>query len=278
MELYKDIINAPHTLIAGTTGSGKSNVMNGIIREIMTTYTPAQVDIYFIDPKVVELIDYRNTMFCKAFESDSENVPAMLDTLIAEMESRYQGMASQRIKQYQGKKIYLIVDELADLMISPQSRAIKLKLQKILQKGRAAEIHIIAATQAPNRQIIPANLILNFTNRVALRCLSSIESRQIINQAGAENLPQYGKGLYLSPIGITTVSIPLTPSNNDIIARWEKVQPRAEARTEEKEVEEVVYIAPRFIEKRYDPDRAAKTIRNIAWAMMASGFLIAMIA
>lgn len=284
MELYKDIINAPHTLIAGTTGSGKSNVMNGIIRQIMTDYTPQTAEMVMIDPKVVELIDYRNTAFCTAFESEAENVPALLDEVIDTMETRYRLMGEEHIKQYSGRKIFVIVDELADLMISPQSKSIKLKLQKILQKGRAADIHIIAATQAPNRQIIPANLILNFTNRLALRCVSSIESRQIINQAGAELLPQYGKGLYFSPKGLVTVSIQLTEDNTELVNKWTvrkpvKAEPKAEI--EEAEEDRVIYIAaPKdYSEPRhYDPNRTADIIRNIGLAIGGIGFVLAMLA
>lgn len=281
MELYKDIINAPHTLIAGTTGSGKSNVMNGIIRQIMADYTPQTAEMVMIDPKVVELIDYRNTAFCTAFESEAENVPALLDEVIATMETRYRLMGEEHIKQFFGKKIFVIVDELADLMISPQSKSIKLKLQKILQKGRAADIHIIAATQAPNRQIIPANLILNFTNRLALRCVSSIESRQIINQAGAELLPQYGKGLYFSPKGLVTVSIQLTEDNTELVNKWtvRKAEPKVEI--EEAEEERIIYIAaPKdYSEPRhYDPNRTADIIRNIGLAIGGIGFVLAMLA
>ena len=283
MELYKDIINAPHTLIAGTTGSGKSNVMNGIIRQIMTDFTPQTAEMVMIDPKVVELIDYRNTAFCTAFESEAENVPALLDEVIDTMETRYHKMGEEHIKQFVGKKIFVIVDELADLMISPQSKSIKLKLQKILQKGRAADIHIIAATQAPNRQIIPANLILNFTNRLALRCVSAIESRQIINQAGAELLPQYGKGLYFSPKGLVTVPIQLTEDNTELVNKWtvRKAEPKVEI--EEAEEERIIYIAaPKDYSepkrRTYDPNRTADIIRNIGLAIGGIGFVLAMLA
>lgn len=277
MELYKDIINAPHTLIAGTTGSGKSNVMNGIIRQIMTDYSPAQAEMIMIDPKVIELIDYRNTAFCTAFESEAENVPTLLDEAIEIMETRYHNMAEEHTRQYSGKKVFVIIDELADLMISPQAKSIKLKLQKILQKGRAAEIHIIAATQAPNRQIIPANLILNFTNRLALRCLASIESRQIINIAGAELLPQYGKGLYLSPKGIVTASIPLTLDNADIIAKWARPEPIVEEYEEEPieiNIQTGLYRQPRYVTAPHDNGSG---IFKLAWGLIIAGLVIAIL-
>ena len=225
MELYKDILNAPHTLIAGTTGSGKSVLLNGIIRELMETYIPEQKKLILIDPKRVELSQYKNTEFCTAYTSDYQTAITYLDNSIALIEDRYKAMERAGTKQTTQYHLYIIIDELADLMISPAAREIKLKMQKILQIGRAAGVHIIAATQAPNRKIIPAELVLNFTNRIALRCLSSIESRQIINISGAETLPKHGKGLYLSPDGVKRVTIPLTPDNADLIQKWERTAP-----------------------------------------------------
>lgn len=222
MELYKDILAAPHTLIAGTTGCGKSNVMHGIVRELMETKTPEQAKCYFIDPKIIELSDYRNTEYCIAYTSKYEEVPDILDNVIALIENRLEKMFAAGTKMTTQYHIYILIDELADLMISPAARNIKLKMQKILQIGRAAGVHIIAATQAPNRDIIPANLVLNFTNRLALRCLSPIESRQITNQSGAELLPEHGKAMYLSPKGVKRVDVPLTPDNTELIRKWER--------------------------------------------------------
>lgn len=213
--LCKDILESPHTLIAGTTGSGKSVLLNSILSAFMTNYG---VDnrLYLIDPKRVELSIYKDLPHVEKYTSDTHQALAILDEVIDRIESRYQIMEDAHIRQWNGSHIYIIIDELADIMISPDSKAFKLKLQKILQIARACNIHIIAATQAPNRTIIPANLILNFTNRVALRCLSSIESRQIVGVKGAELLPQYGKGLYQSPkSGITSVDIPYT-SESDV--------------------------------------------------------------
>lgn len=226
MKLYKDIIAAPHTLIAGTTGSGKSNVLNGIIRQIMTDRTPQTARLYLIDPKRVELSVYKNTAFVDEYTADSLYALAILDKAIAEIERRYKVMELQGIRDFHGTDIYIIIDELADLMISPENKEIRRKLQKIEQIGRAAAVHVIAATQAPNRQIIPANIVLNFTNRLALRCLSGIESRQIINVAGAEELPRYGQGLYLSPDGIERVDIPKTDDFDDIVSKWQRVAPQ----------------------------------------------------
>ena len=267
MELYREIIRSPHTLIAGTTGSGKSVVLNGIVREILLSHTNTTAELYMVDPKAVELYQYHNIV--KGYTEEAAEVPYMLDTIIETMETRYKTMREHGENKWTGSHIYIIIDELADLMISPQNKEIKLKLQKILQKGRAAAITIIAATQAPNRQIIPANLVLNFTNRLALRCLSSIESRQIVNVSGAELLPKYGKGIYLSPDGIKQVEIPLTPSNKDVISRWEEWTGI-----------EVIEEAPQYISQTREYPRQydmTKFYIGLGVALMGSGLLMAMI-
>ena len=267
MELYREIINAPHTLIAGTTGSGKSVVLNGIIREILLSHTDTTAELYMVDPKAVELYQYH--AICKGYTEEAAEVPFMLDGIIDTMETRYKTMRDRGENKWTGSHIYIVIDELADLMISPQNKAIKLKMQKILQKGRASAITIIAATQAPNRQIIPANLVLNFTNRLALRCLSSIESRQIVNQSGAELLPKYGKGIYLSPDGIKQVEIPLTPSNKDVIGRWAE------------QAEEEVIVISKPVAQRTAPvidyNYAEKFYIALGVGLMGMGVLVALI-
>lgn len=222
MKLYAELLEAPHVLIAGTTGCGKSTLLNGIIRELMETKTPDTAKLILIDPKRIELSQYRNTEFCMAYTAESSETVTLLDQAIALTEERFTEMQQSGTREYTGSDVYIVIDELADLMISVESRVIKRKMQKILQIGRAAKVHILAATQAPSRKIIPAELVLNFTHRIALRCLASIESRQIVNVNGAEELPRHGKGLYLSPDGISTVSIPLTPDNADLIRKWKK--------------------------------------------------------
>lgn len=210
MTMYEYLMNVPHILIGGTPGSGKSVLLNGIICDLMRTHSVDDTRFYLIDPKAVELYPYSKTLFCDGYTEEAEDVPSLLDDLIEEMTRRYADMRDRDIKDYDGGSIYLIIDELPDLMISDYAVEIRKKLQRILAKGRASKIHVIAATQAPNRITIPASLVLNFTDRIALRCVSPIESRQLINVSGAEKLPRYGKGLYLSAKGIEEISIPLT--------------------------------------------------------------------
>lgn len=257
MELYRDILSAPHTLIAGTTGSGKSNVLNGILRELMETRTPQEAQFILIDPKRVELSPYKRTEYCMGYTAEVLPAIGYLDTAIDLIESRYQQMETAGTKDYIGTNVYIVIDELADLMISPQSRTFSLKLQKILQIGRASAVHVIAATQAPNRGIIPANVVLNFTNRVALRCLAGIESRQIINQNGAEELPKYGKALYLSPDGIKRVDIPLTPDNSELIAKHRRVET---APQEEQDISQPVQETPQETRRQTVSEQIAQDV------------------
>lgn len=219
--LIKDIIKAPHTLIAGTTGSGKSVLLNSIIYNIINS-CDINTKLLLIDPKRIELSKYRKLPQVIQYANEAADSLEVLDFVINNIEYRYKLMEELNIEEYNGSTFYLIIDELADLMISPQSKEIKLKLQKILQIARAAKIHVIACTQAPNRKIIDSSIVLNFTNRVALRCLSAIESRQIINVSGAELLPQYGKCLYLSPQGLKRMTIEKIDKSliDNTIYRW----------------------------------------------------------
>ena len=202
--IYEEIMNAPHTLIAGTTGSGKSTLMNGIIRELVENDKP----MILIDPKMVELSIYEDCDNCIGYAEELDDIMSTLGAVIDLIKMRYQTMKDNRIRFTDEREIYVIIDELADLMISERKKDVQKALQKILQIGRAAGIHIIAATQSPSRKVIPAELVLNFTDRIALRCLSAIESRQVINKAGAEKLPKYGTAIYMNGDGYREVEIP----------------------------------------------------------------------
>lgn len=224
--IIEDILTSPHTLIAGTTGSGKSVLLNNIILSFLNTRS-CDNSIILIDPKRVELSLYKNFPHCIGYTSDIQKAVNYLDYAINEVEKRYIYMEKNQLRQFDGSHMYIIIDELADIMISPQKKVFQLKLQKILQIARAANIHVIACTQAPSRQVIPAAIVLNFTNRIALRCLNNIESRQIINMTGAEKLPQYGKAYYLSPKnGINLINI--TMLNNTVydktVALWKTLK------------------------------------------------------
>lgn len=221
--VYNDILKSAHTLIAGTTGSGKSVTLNGILFEFMKNYG-VNNKLILIDPKKVELKQYKELPHCLWYVDTAENAVFALCKVVDMMNARFEEMQRKNLKMYDGNDIYIVIDELADLMIEKSTKKdFSVLLQKILQLGRASKIHVIACTQAPNRKIIPAEIVLNFTNRVALRCLSNVESRQILNVAGAEKIQGYGKALYLSPQnGIIPIDIPMIDEKitMDLIKKW----------------------------------------------------------
>lgn len=205
--LAETILKQTHTLIAGCTGCGKSVLLNDIIYSLpCVTYA----GIVLIDPKRVELRTYKRLPHTLLYADTAKEAENVLYKMCVLMDSRYSEMTG---KTYNGLPIYIIIDELADLFTADNARTIKKYLQRILQLGRAAGMHVITATQAPNRKIIPAEIVLNYTCRIGLHCLSPIESRQIIGVPGCEQLPKYGNALIYIDGFIKEVKIPYTSDN-----------------------------------------------------------------
>ena len=194
------MINSAHTLIAGTTGSGKSVLLNKAITYI-DDYTSGICE--FFDLKRVELSEYRDHVFCLDYITEPEDVLEALDAMIYLMDQRYKRMVGKSSDEC---PIYIVVDELADMLTVDGSLE---RLVKIGRLGRASNIHLLCATQDPSRHTLPAQLMQNFTCTIALRCRSSIESRQIIGVPGAETLPKHGYGYRWDADGIQKFAIPL---------------------------------------------------------------------
>ena len=215
------LASAPHLLIAGATGSGKSTAEHSLLYTISALRNPRDTCFLLLDPKRVELAQWRKTRFCAAYADEPEKIIDLLRQVNRKMDSCYSYLQLHGLTHAPAGDTYVIVDELADLMVD---RAVKddcfRLLQRIAALGRAARFHLIACTQAPSRAIIPAALTLNFTHKLALRCDSQIESRQVINAPGAELLPRYGRGILRSPDGLREMAIPMTPSA-DLAARRE---------------------------------------------------------
>lgn len=201
VEKYAEILKtATHLLIGGTVGSGKSVVLNGLMHTALALYAPPQMSFILIDPKIVELSAYKNLPHTASYETEPEKVLVLLRSLYGLMMDRYEEMDKTGDKLYKGQRIVVVIDELADLMMSEYGKAIKAELVKLLQKGRAAAITIIMATQSPSRRVLSAELVLNVPNRFALFCASAIESKQIIGCKGAETLGwRDGSALYKAP-------------------------------------------------------------------------------
>lgn len=194
---FVELLKKPHILIAGTTGAGKTTLLNNLMYTLLC-YTERQIQFALIDPKKIELDKYRHCKHCCGYADTTEIAVDILFNTCNHMDKIYREM--KETNDYSTKlypDLYIIIDELADLMVNAKNEVIPL-LQRLLQLGRTARIHIIACTQAPNRKVLPAELTLNFTERIALRCQNRIESTQIINEKGAEKLPRYGQALYLS--------------------------------------------------------------------------------
>lgn len=200
--LYNDALKQAHLLIAGTTGSGKSVLVNNIMYNALC-YTNTEKQFILIDPKRVELISYKCLPHTIAYASEPPEMIAALEMAMNITNKRYREMQKAALKKYIGSDIYVIIDELADLMCIDKKH-VKPLLQRLCQIGRAARVHVIACTQCPLREIIPTEIKVNFDARFGLRTRSSQDSRNILEMNGLENLPKYGKAVYMTP-NITTL-------------------------------------------------------------------------
>lgn len=220
-----DMLKQPHLLIAGSTGSGKSVLLNSLIYTALFQ-APHRCRLILIDPKRVELVEYKQLPHTLIYSSEPPDIAAALFYAVDTMESRYKRMQTARQKQSTEPHIFIIIDEFADLMTT-QKRDTLRPLQRLAQLGRAANLHLIIATQRPTRDIINGQIKVNLDSRIALRCPTAQDSRNIINTKGAETLPRFGFGYYLTPNGCELVKIPYTPPE-ELAARvqWWEAQSR----------------------------------------------------
>ncbi len=211
----------PHLLIAGTTGSGKSVCVNGIICSILMRARPDEVKLILVDPKVVELSVYNGIphLMCPVV-TDPKQANIALQKSVAEMEKRYQIFSNTTTKNIEGYNEYvekynkgkdesekldkmpylvIIIDELSDLMMVA-AKEVEDSILRITQKARAAGIHLIVATQRPSTEVITGLIKANIPSRISFAVGSGIDSRTILDQIGAEKLLGKGDMLYL-PIG-----------------------------------------------------------------------------
>lgn len=209
--IIDDMVKQPHLLVAGATGSGKSVLLNSIIYKLLLDN---QSQLILIDPKKVELYRYINTPQVIKYASDIEDIKDVLELVIEEMLKRFDTMQALNQRMYNGKDVYIVVDELADLLTVDKKHILPM-LQRIAQLGRAARIHLFMATQRPTKDILSGQLKVNLDSRVALRCPTAQDSRNIIETRGAEKLPRYGQGYYLTPDTMqpTLIDITLTPEH-----------------------------------------------------------------
>ena len=220
-----EINKMPHLLVAGTTGSGKSVCINGIICSILMRARPDEVKLVMVDPKVVELSVYNGVphLMCPVV-SDPKKAAVALGKMVAEMERRYEVFSETKTKNIETYNNYIdkwnrehtnpdeqktrlpyivvIIDELADLMMVA-AKEVEDSILRITQKARAAGIHLIVATQRPSTDVITGLIKANIPSRISFAVGSGIDSRTILDQTGAEKLLGKGDMLFL-PIGVNS--------------------------------------------------------------------------
>ena len=222
--LYLDMAKQPHCLIAGATGSGKSTVINGILNAILYNCAPCRAAFILIDPKRVELAACAGLPHTVAHARgyNPEKWLQALQYACMLMDRRYMDMEKRRIKMYDGPDIYVIIDEWANVYKSGGAACYKAVL-RLISEGRAARVHVIAATQVPKASIIPTEIRENFTARVCMRCNTKAQSRVLMDVDGCERLPEYGYGFYITPRGKDLYKLPLIDEiyTDRLIAYWE---------------------------------------------------------
>ena len=210
---FDDLAKMPHLLIAGSTGSGKTVCVNALITSLLYQNSPADLKFIMVDPKRVELMPYNKIPhLLTPVITDPDKAINSLKWSISEMENRYDLLSQlgfRNIESYnksveakyqnRGKLFYIIIiiDELADLMAT-HGREMEAAVVRLAQMARAVGIHLVLSTQRPSVEVITGLIKANITTRIAFQVASQIDSRTIINVAGAEKLLGNGDMLYLS--------------------------------------------------------------------------------
>ncbi len=251
--IFLDLDKAPHLLVAGATGSGKSVCINSIIVSILLKASPDEVKMIMIDPKKVELTPYNGIPhLLTPVVTEPKKAAIVLNKMVLEMEERYEMFAQTNTRNIESfnKKIkdnnYLhfkklpyivvIIDELADLMMVASSQ-VETTIARLAQMARAAGIHLIVATQRPSTDVITGLIKANIPTRIAFGVSSGIDSRTILDVQGAEKLLGKGdmllsengknilnriQGTYLSDEEITKITNFIIDNNSDTSERDKK--------------------------------------------------------
>lgn len=231
--IVEDLARAPHMLIAGTTGSGKSVCINTVIASFLLTRSPHDVKLILIDPKMVELQMFHNIPHLELpVVTDMKQATNVLLWAVEKMESRYElfknagvkniktfnKLGEEKLRERLGEDfneeytprhvpyIVLVIDEMADLMMQSKKEA-EQAITRLAQKSRAVGIHVIVATQRPSTDVITGVIKGNLPTRIAFQVASKVDSRVILDQVGAEKLLGQGDMLYTPPQSSQTVRV-----------------------------------------------------------------------
>lgn len=290
-EIVADLKSMPHLLIAGSTGSGKSVCINSIIASFIYKARPEEVKLVLVDPKVVELANYNGIPHLLIpVVTDPAKAAAALNWAVAEMDERYRKFAEEGVRELssfndhmrvEGREdevmpqIVIIIDELADLMMAAPSQ-VEDSICRLAQKARAAGMHLIVATQRPSVDVITGVIKANIPSRIAFAVSSQVDSRTILDMAGAEKL--VGKGdMLFNPLG---TGKPLRVQGTFISdEEVNNVIDFVKAQAEEPEYAETVLdrieranasVAPPTDEKNPDDELLADAIELVVQAQQAS--------
>ena len=209
-----DIEKLPHVLIAGTTGSGKSVCTNSLIISMLYKSTPDEVRFIMVDPKMVELAPYNGIPHLLIpVVTDPKKAAGALQWAVFEMMKRYKTFSEHGVKKLEEynrlarategmetlPSVVVVIDELADLMLVA-AKEVEESICRVAQMGRAAGVHLVIATQRPSADVITGLMKANIPSRIAFAVASSLESRIILDNTGAEKLVGKGDMLY-APLG-----------------------------------------------------------------------------
>ncbi len=242
-----DLSRMPHMLIAGATGSGKSVSVNALICSLIMQNRPDEVKLILIDPKRVELAQYRGLPhLLTEVIVDSEKAVNALKWTVGAMESRYHEFAQRGVRNIAGFNadlkpdqprmpyIVIVIDELADLMMM-SAYEVEATITRIAQLARATGIHLVVATQRPSVQVVTGLIKANIPSRIAFAMTSGIDSRTILDATGAEDLLGRGDMLYLpidAPRATRLQGVLVTDPEIEALAQFWRNQGSPHYRTE----------------------------------------------
>ena len=240
-----DLTRMPHLLIAGTTGSGKSVCIAALTTCLVMNNTPDELQLVMVDPKMVELVRFNGMPHLLGkVETDLERILGVLNWVVAEMDRRYKLLeisrsrnidsynrkAARRKSEKQLPRIVVMIDELADLMMSAPDQT-EHSLVRLAQMARATGIHLVVATQRPSTDVVTGLIKANFPARISFAVASSINSRVILDTQGAESLLGRGDMLFVPPEASAPVraqgAIVTDQEIEKVITHWQKQMPSA---------------------------------------------------